>query len=216
MKLKSFGCSFIYGAELPDVYYPNGPSNLTWPALLAKDLGYEYECCARAGTGNLHLLDTLLPHINNADKDTVFVIGWTWAERFDYKSGKVWQTLLPTSKSELQEQTKAYYKYLYNDYTSQLNFLSYINVALAALHKKNLRYIMTYMDNTDIFSCSSPALTTLRSEVIPHLTTWNGEGFNYWCALNKLERMPGRHWGVSAQTAAFNYIKDSGVINKIF
>ena len=67
MKLKSFGCSFIFGSELHDDGYggPHAtPSQHTWPALLAKDLGYDYQCYARPGSGNLRILNEVLNNTN--------------------------------------------------------------------------------------------------------------------------------------------------------
>ena len=66
MKLKSFGCSFIWGSDLPDDgrNLPRATaSRLTWPALLAQDLEYEYECHARPGAGNLQITERLLNQI---------------------------------------------------------------------------------------------------------------------------------------------------------
>ena len=62
MKLKSFGCSFIFGSELAydgrDSPYAT-PSQLTWPAHLAQHLNYNYQCYARPGAGNLQILEQI-------------------------------------------------------------------------------------------------------------------------------------------------------------
>ena len=45
MDVKSFGCSFIFGSELSDDGYGGPyatPSQLTWPAHLARHLGHGY------------------------------------------------------------------------------------------------------------------------------------------------------------------------------
>ena len=66
MKLKSFGCSYIFGSELSDDLLPPSPtkpaSQLTWPALLAQRFDLPYECYALPATGNLRILDQLLAH----------------------------------------------------------------------------------------------------------------------------------------------------------
>lgn len=50
MKLKSFGCSFIFGLELSDIGAKSKKySQLTWPAIIAQRQGLEYECYARPG-----------------------------------------------------------------------------------------------------------------------------------------------------------------------
>jgi hypothetical protein len=85
MKIKSFGCSFIFGTDLADETrgepYAQS-SQLTWPALLAQDLGLEYECHARPGSGNLRILEKILSI--SIQTPATFVIGWTWIDRFDY------------------------------------------------------------------------------------------------------------------------------------
>ena len=68
MKLKSFGCSFIYGTDLADDgrgFIAATPSRLTWPALLAQNLDYSYECYARPGCGNLRILEKILNQADN-------------------------------------------------------------------------------------------------------------------------------------------------------
>ena len=55
MDIKSFGCSFIFGSELSDdgkhELYAIG-SRLTWPAILANHLGYNYNTYSRPGMTN--------------------------------------------------------------------------------------------------------------------------------------------------------------------
>ena len=99
MILKSFGCSFIFGNDLADDgrNLPRATaSRLTWPALMAEDLGYEYECYARPGAGNLQITERLLNQICK-DEHSLFVIGWTWIDRFDYNQAKThrWNTVMP-------------------------------------------------------------------------------------------------------------------------
>ena len=74
MKLKSFGCSFIFGSDLADggVDGYHTASNFTWPALLAQRFGLDYTCYAHPGTGNLRILEQVLKQ--SADKDSLFVI----------------------------------------------------------------------------------------------------------------------------------------------
>ena len=87
MKLKSFGCSFIYGSDLADASINPGnliPSNHTWPAHLARLQNRDYECYAKPGSGNLQILEKILTQASDKDKHDLFVIGWTWIDRFDY------------------------------------------------------------------------------------------------------------------------------------
>ena len=130
MTLKSFGCSFIFGSELRDDGLYATPSNLTWPAHLADHLTCNYECYARPGAGNLQILEQVLNQsaINN-DTD-LFVIGWTWIDRFDYYDAdynpKVkrnpWNTIMPIDESAI---AKVYYKELHSEYQDKYTCLSY-------------------------------------------------------------------------------------------
>ena len=114
MKIKSFGCSFIYGTDLQDepnieiVQDLRGEySHLTWPALLSKKLGHDYECFARPGSGNLQIAERILNECNSKDSN-FFIINWTWIDRFDYneRPDDVWQpwgTLHPMQKDLIHE-----------------------------------------------------------------------------------------------------------------
>ena len=75
--LKSFGCSFIFGTDLSDSTNLKA-SYSTWPAHMAKHLGYQYGCLAKGGIGNFQILQRVLDHINFTNND-LFVIAWTWA-----------------------------------------------------------------------------------------------------------------------------------------
>ena len=113
MKLKSFGCSFIFGSELSDDGRNGGyatGSQLTWPALLAKHYGYDYRTYARPGSGNLQIADRVLDQIANVEK-AFYIIGWTWIDRFDYVSDSAtewlrndsqrWTTIMPIDTTEI-------------------------------------------------------------------------------------------------------------------
>ena len=89
MKLKSFGCSLIYGSELSDEVLfdpikrqPPRHSKLTWPALLAQKLNYLYRCHARPGSGNLQIADRVLRQLAT-NEQALFIINWSFIDRFD-------------------------------------------------------------------------------------------------------------------------------------
>lgn len=93
MKLRSFGCSLIYGSELSDerFWIPAKQtlkySLLTWSAHLAQHLGYLYRCHARPGSGNLQIAERVLTQLaaSVANNESAFyVIGWSFIDRFDY------------------------------------------------------------------------------------------------------------------------------------
>lgn len=189
MKLKSFGCSFIFGTDLHDdgrdgTYAT--PSQYTWPSLLAQHLGYEYKCFARPGSGNLQILERLLNNIQE-DDPALYVIGWTWIDRFDYIDlnlktpwpGAKWNTIMPISESSL---AKVYYKQLHSQYTDKLKTLTYIKTAIESLRAKKCQFIMTYMD--DLIFCKqwhfSPAINLIMEDIRPYVHQFNGQNFLDW------------------------------------
>ena len=126
MILKSFGCSFIFGTDLADDGSGTDSarySYLTWPSLLAKDLNYEYDCFARPGIGNFRILESILTQ-STKNTPAVFVIGWTWIDRFDYTipatgrfnyrdlvASDVWKTVMPVDNTTVAEN---YYRDLHS------------------------------------------------------------------------------------------------------
>jgi hypothetical protein len=127
MRLKSFGCSFIFGSDLADSkkhlddHNQAVPSQSTWPALLASNLQLPYECFASPGSGNFKILEKVLTQAAT-DTDSIFVIGWTFIDRYDYLvktytqghfdpvNHEFWATLRP---SDYETASKNYYQDLF-------------------------------------------------------------------------------------------------------
>lgn len=202
MNLKSFGCSFIFGSELSDdgshKNY-NHFSRLSWPALLAKAIGYEYNCYARPGTGNLCILESILSQAEFNDNH-LYVIGWTWIDRFDYtnhNSMPVYQPGIPTSTQigwntilpgDKEHEAEFYYKHFYSQFTDKLKTLVYIKQAVDTLRQKNIPFIMTYMDDL-IFESrwhSTPAVQSMQEYIRPYMSTFQGKNFIDWCKSKEL------------------------------
>ena len=216
MNLKSFGCSFIFGTDLADDgrngIYATG-SYLTWPALLAKHLGYNYKCRARPGAGNLQILENVLNHAAS-NNPAVFVIGWTWADRFDYVGstprpwfGTKWSTIMPIDTDNL---AKVYYKELHSEYSDKFRTLSYIKLAIDTLKQKNIPFIMTYMDEL-IFDRQwhvMPGLLELQDYITPYMTTFEGETFLEWSKSKGFEISETSHPLEPAHRAGFELIKN--------
>lgn len=213
MNLKSFGCSFIFGSELPDsiITPPNLiPSKLTWPSHLANYLGYDYSCYARPGAGNLYILEQILDQANS--NDSVFVISWTWIDRFDYcyfepdMPGKnPWRALRPEDPSST---AKVYYKDLHSEYRDKLTNLMYIRLAIDVLKSKNIPFLMTYLDDLlfDQQWHTSPAVIGLQEYIRPHMTTFDGHSFLEWSRINGYPETQQWHPTEPAHLAAGNYM----------
>lgn len=179
MKLKSFGCSFIFGTDLADdgrdLLVPT-PSNYTWPALLAKHHGYDYECRARPGSGNLQILESLLNELYK-NESAVYVIGWSWIDRFDClrRTTNYWLPWDPIMPSDTDLRAKVYYKEIHSQYQDKLTTLIYMKSAIDMLKNYNAKFLMTYMDYL-IFETQwhcSPAVLELQKNVKPYLHTFD-------------------------------------------
>ena len=187
MNLKSFGCSFIYGSELSDeiIYDPSKKqppnySKLTWAAHLAQHLNYNYLCYARPGAGNLQIAERALTHLAT-NETALFVINWTFIDRFDYFDinnptrffDNTWSTLMPIDETAT---AKTYYKNLHSEIRDKLTTLMSIKLVLDTLHQKNCPFIMTYMDDLmfDKQWHTTPAITDMQDYILPHMSTFDG------------------------------------------
>ena len=137
MDIKSFGCSFIFGSELAD-QFESTPSRSTWPALLANHLNVGYQSYARPGIGNLQIAEQILNHLSPA----LYIIGWTWIDRFDYADSKSaqWHTILPVDTDPIAHH---YYRDLHSQYRDKLTTLMNIKLVIDTLKQKDYPFIMT-------------------------------------------------------------------------
>jgi len=191
MNLKSFGCSFVFGSDLADAVAIPGqaivPSRYTWPAHLAQTLEYNYQCYARPGSGNLQIAERILSHITN--ETSLFVIGWTWIDRFDYWGDEYqwpdikWKTIMPVDTNEL---AKTYYRDLHSQYRDKLTTLMTIKLVIDTLKQNGQKFIMTYIDDL-IFETewhTTPVITDLQNYIKPYMTTFDGKTFLDWSRTN--------------------------------
>jgi hypothetical protein len=175
MKLKSFGCSFIYGSDLED-------TSSTWPSLLAQRLDLDHECYAVPGSGNLQILESILSQV--ASGDAFFLVNWTWIDRFDFISlpEEKWETLRPSTD---HANADYYYRNLHSQYRDVLTNLSYIKIAIDSLKQKDLNFVMTYMDSL-LFEKINPnwhdpkAVEYLQTEVLCNMCDFFGKNFLDW------------------------------------
>jgi len=128
-KLKSFGCSFIYGSELSGTtpYSIDDPSNLTWPALIAKKLNVEHQCYALPGQGNFKIYCDILAN-----------------SYYNDDSQEHWQTLKPAQENEIQD---FYYRNLHSQLKDMIANASWIVSAAEHLTSLGCPFVMTYMDH---------------------------------------------------------------------
>ena len=208
MALKSFGCSLIFGTDLQDDGR-NGPkatpSRYTWPALLAKHLKRDYYCYARPGAGNLQILNQLLSNIDN--NDTIYVIGWTYAERFDYRENNQWTSLMPIENSQV---ARTYYASLQDDLRDQLATLSCIQTAISVLGDR--KFVMICQDSSVLVGNGVPGVEHLLQHVAPRIQTFDGSSFIDWSAANKFPVSATQHPLEAAHWAAFELINSYNLV----
>lgn len=178
MKLKSFGCSFIYGSELAN-------KDHTWPAIIATRVGLEHENHGIEGAGNLRIMESILTH---ACEDDVCVVQWSWIDRFDFVTidNEQWHSIVP---SDTDINADFYYRNLHSQYRDMLTNLVFIKTALEHLRLVGARYVMTYMDHLLFETVQdnwhhSRAVTGLQQQIQPHTTLFDGLTFLEWSRTN--------------------------------
>ena len=190
MKVKSFGCSFIFGNELQDDGHDDAwasPSQLTWPALIAKELNADYHCFARPGAGNLKILEQIMHQAGLENDDTVFIVGWTWIERYDYVvDGNSdsewcphWETITAITESS---QAECYYRYFHTELKDKLQSLIYIRCAIDLLKQKKIPFVMTCIDDLLLNrQWHIPvSVTDTQDYIVPYITDFQGRNFLDW------------------------------------
>jgi len=215
MRLKSFGCSFIFGTDLSDarvVIQEVTPSQHTWPAHLARHLRYSYSCHARPGAGNLQIAECILNQAANSSSTDLFVVGWTWIDRFDYvdtnnqwPEATPWSTIMPVDTTDI---AKMYYRDLHSEYRDKLTTLMSMRLVIDILKQKGIPFVMTCMDNL-IFDQrwhTTPAVTDLQEYIKPYMTMFDGQTFLDWCRANNYPVSTTLHPLEAAHQAAGDYM----------
>lgn len=202
MKLKSFGCSFIYGSELAN-------RDHTWPSVIADHLKLPHENHGIEGAGNLRILHEVFNHTNS---DDIVMVQWTWIDRFDYVAvaNEKWRTITPSDTDLLSE---IYYRDLHSQYKDMFTNLVYIKSAVDFLSARNIRYFMTYLDKLLLERVlpewhEGSAVHQLQEEIRSHLHDFNGMTFLDWSRSNGYAETSRWHPLDCAHTAAAGVILD--------
>lgn len=215
MKLKSFGCSLIFGSDLSDDGMGTGfptASKKTWPAHIAQRLGLEYRCYARPGSGNLQIMEQALNQAAS-NEPAVFVIGWSWIDRFDYydsnwdrrRTLSPWKTIMPIDTDDLAQ---TYYRDLHSEYRDKLVSLTCIKTVIDTLQQKHIPFVMTYMDRLlfDDRWHITMGVKDLQTYVQPHMTLFEDSTFIEWSRQNKFQISATMHPLEEAHEAAAKII----------
>lgn len=217
MKLKSFGCSHIWGSELKDsraesvnVRY----SNSTWPALLARHLNLEYECNARPGVGNLYIAEQILAAAEL--EPALFVINWTYIDRFDYidPGTNIWTTIRPGNNDRTSD---LYYRSFHTDYRDKLTSLIQIKLCIDTLTQRKIPFIMCSLDSL-LFETAwhtSDTITALQQSIQPHVLNFDNKNFVEYAKENGHLISAHDHVLESGHQACFEYAQLHFGIDKI-
>jgi hypothetical protein len=200
MKLSSYGCSFVYGCELSSPL-------LSYAALVAQNLGYDYQCHAIPGGGNLQIMESILL---SADASDLCVVNWTWIDRFDFVSteNESWITLRPSLDSQ---HASYYFRHLHAQYRDILTNLVYISTAIRFLQHKKIPFMMTYMDSV-LFENIRPewhqpdAVVYLQQQIRPFMYEFDGKNFLDWSRDKSYEISDLWHPLEQAHAAAASYL----------
>jgi hypothetical protein len=224
MILKSFGCSFVWGSEMADA--DPFPSMHSWPALIAQHLGLPYQCMARPGGGNLLIAEQIMNHValpgagDRLMDPAVFVINWTFIDRFDYyeADNNKWETLRPGgNKSGREHIDNFFYRNLHSQYQDKLVTLMHIKLCIDALQQAGHEFVMTYMDHLLFetkYHCS-PAVRRLQTAIKPHMLDFAGQNMVEYSVSRGHEKSLAGHPREAAHQDLFEYARLHFGIDKI-
>jgi hypothetical protein len=194
----SCGDSFFYGSDLQD-------TNSTWPALIAQQLGHDYQCQAQPGVGNLNILKQVLETQQQFSTEAVYLINWTWIDRFDYVSSEDerWHTVRPSLDDATRD--PVYYRLFHSELADKFTNLVYISQAIQALRGNS--FLMTYMDHLllDTQWHVPNYVQTLQQQVCTHLQSFNGQTFLEWSRAQGYPESDHWHPLETAHRAAADY-----------
>jgi hypothetical protein len=208
MKLKSFGCSFIYGSELRDTHGGRSlvwPSKKTWPALLAAHHNVDYQSFARPGVGNTYIAEQILNECAVIEP-AIFVVNWTYIDRFDYFNVDSWATVLP-GQGDLK--SNLYYQNFHSEHCDKFATLSMIKLCADTMLQRNIKFVMTYTDKLmfDTQWHTSPAIELLQNYIKPYCTNFNNKNFVQYAQDIGHPTTSAGHLLESGHQACFDYAK---------
>lgn len=221
-RLIAIGDSFTRGDELADcpVNSPrkNDYSNSTWPALLAQKLNLKYHSRSKGGIGNQWISWKASA---GCKSDTLYVINWTFFERFDYLDVKTnwWTTTHPRHEDNLNHY---FYKNIDSDIWNMLRNLQFMHSTLQLLLTHKVAFIMTCIDNQfkksfdtirsndefdgTLYNTWNMSITRLQEQIIPYITEFDNMSFIEWANHNNFEFGNNGHPLEKAHTEAARYI----------
>lgn len=216
MILGAFGDSFLFGSDLSDIQDHDSknwffPSQLTYTALLAKQLELQYYCTALPAQGNKVIADDVIRAVAQQKNSMLYIINWTWIDRFEYlgrarvSNDVGWESTLPNNS---EEKSQFYYRNFYTDIDAKLSNLILINTVLDVLLTEKCKFIMTYMDHLLFdtkFDCTV-SIKHLQNKIKPYMKSFDNLNFLDWSKKHNFAISENWHPLEHAHQAAAEYL----------
>lgn len=199
-KIISFGDSFMYGSDLSDCDGTEKSqfSQLTWPALCAKELGLEYHSYSGGAFANKNIA---LNIFHNASPTALNIINWTWVDRFSYlplgigKTQLLWKNITPASTDSV---SKFYYKHIQSEFDDIATSLMFVYSTLSYLKNEQIPFVSTYLDklltDTTFWDTRNAAPFIMKTGIENDLQTFpNNQTFLEWSRSNGYPESKGWH-----------------------
>lgn len=151
MKILAVGCSFTYGAELPDVpvdtlYHNIPPSQYAYPALLGKMYNAEVVNLGKPGGSNSRIFRLALDE-SLKNKYDLIICGWSDLARVDLQHNGVDLPTTVYSKWAFEKfpWVESYYKHHYNDNHALQTWLTQLIALQNHFKHNNQKYLFLSM-----------------------------------------------------------------------
>ena len=212
----AFGDSFTRGDELADCPEHTNDfahSTHTWPAILSQIRNCKYYCYALGGVGNQYIGWQIA---NRLRLDSLFIVNWTYFERFDYVDidSDQWATVHPRHDNKMNHY---FYKHIDSEVWNTYRNLLHMHSAISLLKQNNIDFYMTCIDSRysmhvdNMLNFANPkwndAIIKLHEQVQPHIITFEELNFVDWSAYNGFAVGSHGHPLEKAHLAAAKYIK---------
>jgi hypothetical protein len=180
----------------------------SWPALIARDLSLPCRNYARAGVGNLKILESILAV---ARPNSLCVVSWTWIDRFDFINSAVesWETLRPALDHPHADH---YFRNLHSQYRDTLTSLIYVSQAIDYFQTNNIPFLMTCIDRLILAPVDAKwhdprPIEALQRKINNHIKYFEDMDFVQWAEHKKFAISSTLHPLQDAHRAAADIMK---------
>ena len=150
------------------------------------------------------------------DDPAIYVINWTWIDRFSYidlsKSTPLhpynpmgWSSIMPI---DTDQKSRIYYRDLHSQLRDTIETLTVIKATIDCLRQTNHEFIMTWTDPLvwEDQYLRPPAVCWLQNQVKPYLCDFEGQSFLEWSRKRQFAISDTLHPLESAHEAAAEHL----------